>query len=96
MAVRLTTESGITLSLSGNTPIELRNGRWIIAANSTNYSVPVLDSGEFRWEKVVLVEALGRRRVQQIFAHNSTYAAGDQIGRYILTHNYGQTGKVIP
>lgn len=85
--VRLTTESGIQLTLSLDTPITLRNRMTTTAANAWQGEVPVLDRGEFRWERVVAIEDAGVRTVARISVHERTYAAGDQRDRYILTHN---------
>jgi hypothetical protein len=85
--IRLTTESGIQLSLAVNTPITLRDRTQCRAFATYGRELPVLDKGEFRWEKVVKIEALPAGDVSHIVCGQKTFAAGDQPDRYILTHN---------
>lgn len=85
--VRLTTESGIQLTLSINTPITLRDRSIIRAFQCVGELLPVLDHGKFRWERVTKLEAIGVGSVAHIYCNDKTYAAGDEPGRYILTHN---------
>ena len=49
--------------------------------------LPVCDHRGFRFERIVAVEDAGERCVAHISASGATYAAGEQDGRYILTHN---------
>lgn len=88
--VTLTTVSGITLTLALNTPMTLPGGFYELAANMTGKPVAVLDHGAFRWESVDRVDYAGPRAVAQISCGNATYAAGDQPGRYIFSHNNTQ------
>lgn len=85
--VTLTTASGIKLTLSLNTPITLRDGTWTIAANAWKHELPVKDENGFRWERCVNVEYAGKQRVAHVKCHACTYAAGNEKGRSILTHN---------
>lgn len=87
ICVKLTTQTGIKLTVSQNTPITLRDGGMVLAANCLNYDVPVLDNGMFRWERVEAVENVGIRPVSRIRCYQSVYAAGNEKERYILTHN---------
>jgi hypothetical protein len=85
--VKIRTETGIELTLSHNTPMTLKNGDMILAANCLGYNVPVLDHNQFRWEKVESVIGVGTRSVSRIRCYQSVYAAGNEKDRYILTHN---------
>ncbi len=85
--VRLTTESGIQLTLALNTPMTLPGERWEVAANMLHRPVAVLDHGTFRWETCIAVDYAGKRPVAKISCGNATYAAGDEHGRYIFSHN---------
>lgn len=85
--VRLLMESGAQVTLSINTPLTLRGDALIIAANATGHDLPVKDKNGFRWERCVRVEDAGLGEVSHIRCHQATYAAGDLVGRSILTHN---------
>jgi len=85
--LKITTVSGITLTLSATTPITLRDGREIIVGDVLGEEVAVLDAGAFRWEPVLNIEEIGLQPVARISVQSGTYAAGDQQGRMIFTHN---------
>lgn len=85
--VRLTTVSGVTLTCSTSTPVDWRDGTKGLVTDALGREMAVMDNGEFRWEKVVLVEDRGMLPVALIYARDVTYAAGDQKGRQIFTHN---------
>jgi hypothetical protein len=92
---RIHTESGITLVASDSTPITNKEGPTVWLLDSLGLSVPVLDKGEFRWEKIVQLEPLGDLEVVLISAGNGTYAAGEhRDNRYIFTHNAVPTTPV--
>lgn len=83
----LVSESGIRLTCSDNTPITLEDGT---ACNSTDVlglRLPVLDENGFRWETIVELNDAGRGPVATISCLDQCYAAGDENGRYIITHN---------
>ncbi len=84
---RITTESGIDLVCSIYTPLTLADGREINVCDGFNELVPVLDNGQFRWEKIAQIKNVGTREVAHIHCDSRTYAAGSEKGRYILTHN---------
>ena len=99
--VLLKTESGIELTCSYSTPIVVKqeDGMNAITVHEClNKFVPVLDFGEFRWEKIVEVNPVGILPVRLLSADNGVYAAGNASGRYIFTHNQnltlGGTNKV--
>ncbi len=85
--VRITTASGIQLTLSEDTPITLRDGREIWVREVVGENVAVLDAGDFRWEEVVSLEEIGLQPVARLSVWSGTYAAGDVKGRMIFTHN---------
>jgi hypothetical protein len=86
--VRITTASGISLVCSLSTPITTRNGRVCSIDEALGIEVPVLDLGEFRWERIISIAEIGSRVVAMISAGNGTYAAGElNDDRYIFTHN---------
>ena len=85
--VRLVSESGIFLTVSDNTPLTLENGMEINSSDALGVRLPVQDENGFRWERIIAVEPAGRGMVATIFCDNQCYAAGDEPGRYIWTHN---------
>lgn len=87
--VELETESGIRLTVSVETPLTGPGGAddVVPAKHGLGRSVPVLDQGEFRWEKVTAVRPAGDWFVAHIHMGGATYAAGKTPGRYIFTHN---------
>lgn len=92
---RIFTESNITLVASDSTPITTRTGEVVWLLDSVGHEVPVLDNGEFRWERIVRLAYVGEMTVALITAGNGTYAAGENNDdRYIFTHNALQNGNV--
>lgn len=85
--VEIESESGITLVLSRSTPCTLKGGSAKVAAAINGHELAVRDAGGFRWERIVRVTNVGMRDVAHISAHDSTYAAGKEPGRFIYTHN---------
>ncbi len=85
--LRITTESGITLVASNSTPITTYGGAVVPILRSVGVDVPVLDAGDFHWEKIVSLEDVGDQMVANIHAQDGTYAAGEKPDRYIFTHN---------
>jgi hypothetical protein len=89
----IVTKSGIKLTLSYSTPIahrkhinapvEYKN----LEEGIIGYYVPVLDYGKFRWERVIDVEHKGELPVALLSCDDGVYAAGDEPGRQIFTHN---------
>lgn len=85
--VKIVTESGIELTVSKSTPITLSDGSVVWVMDSLGCDVPVIDGGEFRYEKIVDLVESGLHRVALISADNGTYAAGNDPQRMIFTHN---------
>lgn len=85
--ITLVSESGIELTLSDNTPITLEDGSYINSLDAFGHKLPVLDDAGFRWEMIIDVRDLGPGLVATIYCDDQCYAAGDQPGRYIITHN---------
>ncbi|MDZ7824496.1 MAG: hypothetical protein U5K75_11000 [Ahrensia sp.] len=86
LCVTLISETGITLTLAANTPVVSKQG-WDVAANARGLRLPVMDNDGFRFELITEVNYIGSRPVAKIEAHQAIYAAGDQPGRVIFTHN---------
>ncbi len=86
--VRITTFDGVMLTLSINTWLTCRDGHLVMAANAHMVRVPVIDEdGRLDW-RACTVEALeGDYDVAHIKCHSRTYAAADEPGSMILTHN---------
>lgn len=85
--VTLTTESGIRLTVSAETPVPTGPQTFAAARDMLGRSVAVIDGREFRWEAVDGVEPVGRKMVRRLSFGGRSFAAGDQRGRFILTHN---------
>lgn len=85
--VRLVSESGIRLTCSDNTPLTLKDGTSINSTQALGVELPVQDINGFRWEKIVELQEVGEGAVATIFCDDQCYAAGDEEGRYIWTHN---------
>ena len=83
----LVSESGIELTCSDNTPLTVEDGSGINSTEALGRRLPVLDEQGFRWEEIVEVRPAGRGMVATIYCKNQCYAAGNQLGRWILTHN---------
>lgn len=85
------TESGIGLTLSESTPIPVhrRGAVDYLAARDvlTGDVLPVQDAAGFRWETLDVIEERGALPVSLLSADNGVYAAGDEAGRLIFTHN---------
>lgn len=92
--LRMTSESGITLTVSDNTPLTMRDGTCINSTDVLDRELPVQDENGFRWEKIVKLEEAGRGTVATIYCENQCYAAGDVVGRWIWTHNALDNSKV--
>ena len=88
--LRMTSSSGITLTCSDNTPLTLQDGSAINSTEALGVQLPVMDSAGFRWEEIVALEPAGNGYVATIFCDNQCYAAGDEVGRFIFTHNVDQ------
>ena len=93
--VLLTTASGIQLTCSVSTPLTSKHDpeALVLAPDGLGHLVPVLDGGEFRWERIISVVALGKLEVAHISCDDNVYAAGNVADRYILTHNARQIKK---
>jgi hypothetical protein len=85
--VRLTSSSGISLIAAKSTPVTLRDGSVESIMQAKGKQLPVEDEDGFRWEEILDVEDVGVRTVAHIVCHQRTYAAGEQDGRFIYTHN---------
>lgn len=87
LCVTLTSESGISLTCARTTPVTLRDGSGILAPDSLGHDLPVLDEKGFRWEVIIEVSDAGAKEVAHVRCHQRVYAAGNETGRYIFTHN---------
>lgn len=85
--VTIVTESGIELTCSVTTPVQIWTGETIPVLQTLGYEVATLDNGMFCWEEVVELRPAGVRRVIQIDCGDKNYAAGDVQDRLIFTHN---------
>lgn len=89
--VTLTTENGVRLTCSRSTPITTRASdgalEAVTIAECVGRLVPVLDGDRFGWEEIVTCEDAGDRLVVLLDCGGATFAAGDEPGRYIFTHN---------
>jgi hypothetical protein len=88
--VRIVSESGIALTCSTSTPITTWRDGTLIAIEvegCVGAMIPVLDQRGFRWEEIVSCEPVGDRPVRLLSCDDATYAAGDEPGRYLFTHN---------
>lgn len=92
----LVSESGIELTCSDNTPLTVEDGPGINSTEALGRRLPVLDEQGFRWEEIVEVRPAGRGMVATIYCKNQCYAAGDQPGRWILTHNGTGGSTTVP
>lgn len=87
--ITLVSKTGITLTCSDNTPLTLEDGSMINSTEAAGYKLPVQDDNGFRWEEIVEVRDAGQGQVATIYCLDQCYAAGDQSGRWIWTHNVG-------
>jgi hypothetical protein len=89
--LRFETASRIRLTCSYSTPMAVRRGEEVVYIGARDCLeedlLPVLDDGGFRWEAVTRLEEAGELPVALITAHDGVYAAGDEPGRMIFTHN---------
>jgi hypothetical protein len=83
----LVSESGIRLTCSKNTPLTLEDGSCVNSTEALGKKLPVEDQNGFRWELIVEVLDAGIGDVATIYCKDQCYAAGDQPGRWIWTHN---------
>lgn len=89
-SVRLWMESGATLITSTSTPLTLDTGKCISIAEveEGKTRLPVKHySADPRWERIVRVEDVGVREVMVICVGGQNYAAGEQNGHFVYTHN---------
>lgn len=86
-----TTTSAIVLTLSHSTPVPVQRQGAIDYPRAIDVIegdlLPVEDTGGFRWEPLATIEERGTLPVHLLSANNGVYAAGDQPGRHIYTHN---------
>lgn len=87
--VRLWTESGATLTCSTSTPITQQSGPddYVLAVDALGAFVAVKDDKGFRWERIIQIDAVGEIDVTRVHCGGGTFAAGDEPGRMIFTHN---------
>ena len=83
---RIVSAGGIAVTVSASTPITLRDGSVIRVDQIDGHALPVLDADGFRWESCIAAP-VGAIEVARILVGQKTYAAGDENGRSILTHN---------
>jgi hypothetical protein len=79
-------ETGISLTVAESTPITLRDGSTIAVKLVDGHELPFTVDGRLWWEPCT-VEISGMRMVQHISCDSKTYAAGNEQGYSILTHN---------
>jgi hypothetical protein len=84
---RISTVSGITLVVSLSTPITLKGGVVVDLRDAIGLEVPVMDKRGFRWERLVGIKYVRDLPVTLIDVNNGTFAAGEEPGAYIFTHN---------
>ncbi len=87
LGYRLVTTSGVTLTCSESTPITQPSGRCIRARDALGAQVAVDDELGLRWETIVEKVRVGLIDVARIHVGGRTYAAGDEPGRRMFTHN---------
>jgi hypothetical protein len=84
--VEIVSDSGVTLKVSVNTPLVLRDGTLCWVTEVDDPELPLHVDGEFRWEQC-RVSRIGEGPVSHIRCSMNVYAAGNEKGRAILTHN---------
>lgn len=84
---RLVTTSGVTLTCSESTPITQPSGACVRARDALGVLVAVDDELGLRWETIVEKTRVGLIDVARIHVGGATYAAGDEPGRRMFTHN---------
>src|SRR5690606_10904195 len=84
--VRLTSESGATLTVGWDTPITRRDGTSVPARFANDVECLVEVDGVRRWERL-RVEPAGIQAVVLISIGGGVYAAGDSPRARIFTHN---------
>jgi hypothetical protein len=84
--VRLLAASGAALVVGRDTPLVLRSGVEIRAEHADGEELLVDVGGEVRWEPVRVSDA-GFRTVRYLSIGGGVYAAGEEPGRRIFTHN---------
>lgn len=89
--VTLVSESGIRLTCSDNTPLTLQDGSMVNSTEAEGHKLPVQDENGFRWETITDVLDAGVGEVATIFCEDQCYAAGDEDGKYIFTHNMAES-----
>jgi hypothetical protein len=85
--ITMVSKSGIRLTCSDNTPLTLVDGSTINSTQALGHQLPVQDHSGFRWEEIVEVIDAGIGEVATIYCKDQCYAAGDELGRWIWTHN---------
>ena len=89
--LRVQTASGISLTCSYGTPMALRRGGEVVYIEARDCLeddlLPVFDDDGFRWEPIAELAEAGALPVALLSARNGVYAAGDQSGRMVFTHN---------
>jgi hypothetical protein len=85
--VRLTTPRGAELVCSVSTPIELRDGRTVMASDAGGCEVATIVDDVFAIDRIAGVVAVGLRWVARIHVGGRIYAAGAERRARIFTHN---------
>jgi hypothetical protein len=89
--LRFETASRIRLTCSYSTPMAVRRDDEVVYISARDCLdedlLPVFDDSGFRWEAITALEEAGELPVALITASDGVYAAGDQPGRTIFTHN---------
>lgn len=84
-AVRVETESGVTLTCSTMAPLGLATGGQALSVYLEGKTIAVFDHGVYGAQRVVSVEAIGDIAVQHIDVPEGFFLVGDQDDRFV-TH----------
>lgn len=87
LGYRLITTSGVTLTCSESTPITQPSGHCVRARDALGAQAAIDDALGLRWETIVEKTRVGLIDVARIHVGGATYAAGDEKGRRMFTHN---------
>lgn len=85
--VRVTAANGASLIVSYNTPFDAHDGRSVPAWAMQGEEVMTLIDGALVASPVKSVRFLGERRVSRVFAGGIRFAAGEDPGKFIFSHN---------
>lgn len=92
--VRIVTKRGVELCVSEATPLTLQDRSVVNVLHGIGAEIPTVIGNDFRWDPIMEIVNIGKRRVTHIDAGGLTFAAGQIKGRWALTHNLKQIEKV--